>query len=141
MCAFVVVVLLSGSVLAQTPASTTQMQLASSPLFLARATYNGWLVAKEVTEEPHNGAAASPDPYDTNCHALRVIYAKKFIEQPAEFAKTSSVGVVSANYSGAVIVGTVTGTTPNFDSSATDGQVQQAYRFIWSALAGCDTGS
>lgn len=126
---------------AQGNASTAQMQLVASPVFTARVQYLGADVMADVLEEPHDGSAASPVAYSEACHTLRANYARNFLASPASFASVASVLIASTNESGAVIVGSVIGEGETADSSATDGQLQQAIRFRLNALAGCDTGS
>lgn len=128
----------SAVVYAQAPTSTTQMQLVNSPVFLNRTQFNGVQVMKEVLEEAQSASASGAIPaYTAGCHTLRTAYAKLFLQFPAEYASKSSVLISGANYSGAVIVGTVTGSGATADSSATDGAIQQAYRILMNTFAGC----
>lgn len=116
--------------------STTQMNLVGAPIFQARLQYLGWQVAQEVLIEPATAVANGPIPaYTAGCHTLRLAFARSFIAQPVAGALQLSIGVVGTNASGAVIVGSVVG--PPWDSSATDGQLQQAIRVQYGAIAGC----
>lgn len=130
--------LFAHSAMAQTPTSTTQMQLVKSSVFTNRLQYNGVIVMKEVLEEAQSASANGAIPaYTAACHAKRTDYATKFLQTPDAYASLSSVLLSTANYSGAVIVGTVTGSGSTADSSATDGAIQQAYRILMNTFAGC----
>ena len=121
---------------AQTPESTTQMQLVASAVFTNRLQYNGVVVMKEVLAEAQSAAANGVIPaYTAGCHTLRASFAKKFVEEPPQWASRTAVLLVTANFSGAVIVGTVNAT--GSDSTATDGAIQQAYRVLMNTFAGC----
>lgn len=130
---------------AQIPTSTTQMQLVTSPTFLNRLVYNGVQVMKEVLEEPASAAAAAPIPaYTSACHTRRAQYAQSFLLSTQSFAAQAATLVVSANFSGAVLVGTVVnraanpGTDPPlWDTSATDGAIAQSVRVLMNTFAGC----
>lgn len=132
-----VALLLAVPVLAQNT-STTQMQLVTSVVFTNRLQYNGVVVMKEVLEEAQSAAASGVIPaYTAACHTLRTNYARNFLLSPASYSSQSSVLIASANFSGAVIVGTVTGSGTTADSSATDGAIQQSYRILMNTFAGC----
>lgn len=130
---------------AQLPASTTQMQLVSSPTFLNRLVYTGVQVMKEVLEEPASASVASPIPaYTSACHTRRAQYAQNFLLSTSSYVTQASTLIVSANYSGAVIVGTVIDRAANpgvdppiWDSSATDGALAQSFRILMNTFAGC----
>lgn len=129
---------LTAPVFAQTPTSTTQMQLVASPVFTNRLQFNGVTVMKEVLEEAQSASVNGAIPaYTAGCHTLRTVFAKTFLTYPAEYASKTSVLIVTANFSGAVIVGTVTGSGTTADSSATDSAIQQAYRILMNTFAGC----
>jgi len=118
--------------------STTQMQLVASAVFTSRLQYNGALVMKEVLEEPQSASASGEIPaYTAACHTRRGNFAREFLENPAQYASRTAVLVSSANFSGAVIVGTVTGEGAAADSAATDAAIQQAYRILMNTFAGC----
>jgi len=120
--------------------STTMMALVSSPQFTNRLQYLGAQVAKEVLEEAASASANGVIPaYTAACHTRRVALARAFLIGPAGYASISAVLIVGVNVSGAVIVGTATGSGATADSSASDGSIQQAYRVIWNALSGCAT--
>jgi hypothetical protein len=130
---------------AQTPPSTTQMQLVSSPTFTNRLQFNGVQVMKEVLEETQTGSAAAPIPaYTAACHLKRANYAQNFLLSPASFSSQSAVLIVGANVSGVVIVGSVVNRAvtpatdpPLWDSSVADSALLQAYRVYMNTLAGC----
>ena len=123
---------------AQQQSSTTQMQLVASSTFTSRLQYNGVIVMKEVLEEAQSAAANGAIPaYSASCHTLRTTFAKEFLRFPADSASKSSVLIVTANYAGAVIVGTVIGSGNTADSTATDLALQQAYRILMNTFAGC----
>lgn len=131
------IVMLAGPALAQNT-STTQMQLVNSAVFTNRLQYNGVQVMKEVLEEPQSASANGSIPaYTASCHKLRTNYATNFLLVPPAHASQSAVLISSANFSGAVIVGTVTGSGNTADSSASDGAIQQAYRILMNTFAGC----
>jgi len=118
--------------------STTQMNLVGAPIFQARLQYLGWIVAQEVLVEPASAAANGVIPaYTTACHTRRLAFAQTFIAQPVAGALQLAIGVVGTNVSGAVLVGSVIG--PPWDSSVTDGQLQQAIRVQYGTIAGCFT--
>jgi hypothetical protein len=118
--------------------STTQMQLVNSPVFTTRLQYLGVQVMKEVLEEAQSAAANGAIPaYTAACHTKRTAFATSFLYNPAGSASNTSVLVSGANFSGAVIVGTVIGSGATADSSATDGAIQQAYRILMNTFAGC----
>lgn len=143
--ATLVIASLASPAFAQVPDSTTQMQLVSSPTFLNRLVYNGVQVMKEVLEEPATAAASSPIPaYTSACHTRRAAYAQNFLLSTDSYAAQAAKLVVSANYAGAVIVGSVInraaipGTdAPIWDSSATDGALAQSVRILMNTFAGC----
>jgi len=130
---------------AQVPESTTQMKLVTSVTFINRLIYNGVLVMKEVLEEPASASAQAPIPaYTTGCHTRRAQYAQNFLLSTDAYARQAANLVVSANFSGAVIVGTVIdraetpGTDPPiWDTSATDGAIAQSVRILMNTFAGC----
>lgn len=129
--------LCSASVFAQAT-STTQMQLVSSAVFTNRLQFNGVVVMKEVLEEAQSASANGAIPaYTAVCHTKRAVYAVNFLASPPSYASQSSVLIAGANFSGAVIVGTVTGSGASADSSATDSAIQQAYRILMNTFAGC----
>lgn len=130
--------------LAQTPESTTQMQLVASSVFTSRLQYLGVQVAKEVLEEIQNGVVAMPVPYTTPCHTQRVELARSWVQSPAQMSSIAAVHVAGTNESGAVIVGTVVDrdadpVATSWDSSASDLALKQALRFKWSAMSRCVT--
>lgn len=133
----IAVIALSAPAFAQN-ASTAQMQLVKSDVFTSRLQYLGVQISKEVLEEASSAAAASPIPaYTAACHALRANFARQFILNAPALASLTSIGIAGANFSGAVIVGTVTGSGSTADSSATDTALSQAYRVLWNTFAGC----
>ncbi len=133
----VAVLMLAGVVFAQNT-STTQMQLVNSTVFTNRLQYNGSVVMAEVLAEAQSAAANGVIPaYTAACHTKRAVYASNFLLSPASYSSQSAVLISSANISGAVIVGTVTGSGPTADSTATDGALQQAYRVFMNTFAGC----
>lgn len=121
--------------------SVTQMALVSSTQFLNRIQFLGWQVAREVLAEDHDGSAGDPLAYDEACHEFRASFARNFIVSPASLAAVTAVGVAGTNQSGAVLLGTVTGSGATADSSVNDTVLSQAIRWNYNALAGCDTGS
>jgi hypothetical protein len=141
---FIPLIFISSLSFAQTPASTTQMQLVTSTTFVNRAIYNGMQVMGEVLVEAQSAGASAPIPaYTAACHTLRANYAKSFLLSPQAFASQSSNLLVSANYSGVVIVGSVTNreTDPTlpakWDSTVADTAIMQAYRILMNTFAGC----
>lgn len=140
-----VIVLAALPASAQTPTSTTQMQLAASPTFLTRLVYNGVQVMKEVLEEAATGNAAAPIPaYTAACHTRRSQYAQSFLLSTDSFAAQAAKLIVSANVSGVVIVGSVINRAadpiadpPIWDSSVADSVLQQAFRVYMNTFAGC----
>lgn len=143
--AAVVLASLATPALAQVPDSTTQMKLVSSSTFLNRLVYNGVQVMKEVLEEGATGVAAAPVPaYTSACHTRRAAYAQNFLLSTDSYAAQAAKLIVSANYSGAVIVGSVINRAtspetdvPVWDSSATDGALAQSVRILMNTFAGC----
>lgn len=130
---------------AQTPDSTTQMKLVTSTTFLNRLVYSGVKVMKEVLEEPATANASSPIPaYTSACHTRRGQYAQNFLLSTDSYAAQAAKLIVSANYAGAVIVGSVINRAavpetdaPLWDSSVSDGALEQAFRIFMNTFAGC----
>lgn len=133
------VVMLSAIVSAQNT-STTQMQLVNSPVFTNRLQYLMTQRAAVVLFEAatHDNANNNLD-YDAACHTKRANYAVYVIGNPAGAASVAAVLVSGANYSGAVIVGTVTGSGSTADSSATDTAIDVALQNQWNTLSKCVT--
>lgn len=118
--------------------STTQMQLVKSDVFTNRLQYLGVQISKEVLEETASASVNGQIPaYTVACHALRANFARQFILNAPALASLTSIGIAGANFSGAVIVGTVTGSGATADSSASDTALSQAYRILWNTFAGC----
>lgn len=118
--------------------STAQMALVKSDVFTTRLQYLGVQIAKEVLEEASSAAANGAIPaYTTACHTTRAAFARQFILNAPALASLTSIGVAGANFSGAVIVGTVTGSGSTADSSAADAAISQAYRILWNTFSGC----
>lgn len=134
-----ILLLLAAPVWAQNT-STTQMALARSDTFTARLQYLGWQIAAEVLVEPASAAASGVIPaYSTGCHTLRVAFAQKFVKETAQGALITVVGIAGTNVSGAVLVGTVTGSGSTADSTVADSVLLQAYRVQYNTFAGCFT--
>lgn len=118
--------------------STTQMTLVKSDVFTNRLQYLGVQISKEVLEEAASASVNGAIPaYTVACHALRANFARQFILNAPALASLTSIGIAGANFSGAVIVGTVTGSGSTADSSASDTAISQAYRILWNTFSGC----
>lgn len=121
--------------------STTQMQLVNSAVFTNRLQYLMVQQASAVLIEASSDNS-NPDTfarYSASCHTLRYQYAQQVLGGPASMASQASVLIASANFSGGVIVGTVTGSAPNFDSSANDTALAKAIADSWNTLSRCVT--
>jgi hypothetical protein len=109
------------------PESTDQMVLVSSPLFLNRMQYLMDMQARTVLAEALNVAH----------HTRRAEYASDVVSNPAVKSSTAAVMVVG----GVNLIGTVTGSGPTADSSASDASILSQIATFWNAMAGIATGS
>lgn len=119
--------------------STTQMQLVNSPVFTNRLQYLMAQQAQTVLVEVQT-VSGNPNAnfnYTAACHTLRYGFAQAVLANPAYQASQASVLISGANFSGAVIVGTVTGSGSTADSSATDTAVATAIQNDWNTLSRC----
>lgn len=119
--------------------SPTQMQLVNSPVFTNRLQY---LMAQQAQTVLAEAQTVSGNPnanfnYTAACHTLRYGFAQAVLANPAYQASQASVLVSGANFSGAVIVGTVTGSGSTADSTASDTAVATAIQNDWNALSKC----
>lgn len=119
--------------------STTQMQLVNSAQFTNRLQYLIVQQAQMVLTEPANDASNVDTfaRYTAGCHTLRTNYAIQVIGNPGLMASGASVLIAGGNFSGGVIVGTVTGTGSTADSSANDTALAKAITDSWNTLAKC----
>jgi hypothetical protein len=122
----------SGTAFAQQP-SVTYMPLVSSTQFLNRVTFNIAQTVAGVETEAANAAGAN-----AACHTLRVQLAVRVASNPAGFAPTFAIQLVTT---GAITTaGALTGAYPlTLDSPATDGAIFSAIGAMWSTIAGCVT--
>lgn len=122
-------------------ASTTQMQLVNSQTFTSRLQYLMVQQATAVLVEASSDAvnADLSVRYTVACHPLRYGYAIQVIGNPGLMASAAAVLIAGANFSGGVIVGTVTGSGSTADSTANDTALAKAIADSWNTLAKCVT--
>lgn len=109
--------------------STTQMQLASSQVFITRIQYS--LVQQAIV--------VKAEALNTICHAQRSAFASQVLASSRQAAADNAAAIVGgANVVAATII-------PNADQAKVDSTVTDASIFSqlsaqWNALSKCDTG-
>lgn len=121
--------------------STSQMTLVNSAVFTNRLQYLMAQQASAVLTEAQSDAVNADTfaRYTAVCHGYRVILAQGVLQSPAGWASAAAVLISGANFSGGVIVGTVTGSGSTADSSANDTALAKAITDSWNTLAKCVT--